>query len=164
MRVAIHFIVFFVLPLVLATYYATEGRCATVDQHWGTVKSLYGAVGERGASLQGPTLENPNANPGVKPSLEALPCPDGRTRHVVEVLRLAREAYPEAELWRQPALRDGLAGERGIRDFFKWIKDHVTFSVSGFGLTIEVAGEEDNCTQFTWFWFGDGNYYLGPCL
>jgi hypothetical protein len=127
------------LPLLIeAAALQATAHAAADDASLSGIKALYGGdAGERGASLQPQTLSIPNG--GIKPTLEAISCPDGRTRSALEILRLARAANPELPIWDEPelaaALDPTLNGERGV---WQWIKDHVKLSINAFGLQFQV--------------------------
>lgn len=147
---------------ILATFGPGTAQAAVETESWSTVKSHYGQVsGERSSGPRKPGATS-------KPTLEAIPCPDGELRTVVELLRMANDLYPEDELWRDPDLRAVIFQERGWwADTMKWIKENVKFSIDYFGINIEVYTEDDLgqpvCTQFSWAW-NAGVPYLGPCL
>ena len=160
-RISVSMITAFVL-WILATFGPGPAQAATTVEDWSTVKSHYGeSFGDRDPG-------KPLVLGEVKPTLEAIPCPDGRTRTMVELLRLAHDLYPKDKVWADPELRALISADRGWwSELLKWMKDHVKFSIDYFGINIEVFTEdefgEEVCTQFSWAW-NAGIPYLGPCL
>jgi hypothetical protein len=132
---------------------------ATESASLSGIKALYGEeAAPRGASLEPQTLSGPTGT--IKPSLEAIPCPDGITRNVLEILVRVRQANPELPIWDEPELVQALSGERG---FWKWIKDHVKFSIDAFGLHISLHGDGGFCGQITVMWWDGWNATWEPC-
>jgi hypothetical protein len=123
------------------------------------IKALYGEGADpRGASLEPQTLTGPTGD--GKPSLEAILCPDRRTRSVVEILTLVRAANPELPIWDEPELAQALSGDRGL---WKWIKDHVKFTIDAFGLHVQLIGDGGFCGQLTVMWWDGWNATWEPC-
>jgi hypothetical protein len=136
----------------------TASYAAVEDASLSGVKALYGETdGERGATLEPQTLSNPHAD--IKPTLEAIPCPDGRTRSALEILALARQANPELPIWDCPELAQALSGERGV---WQWIKDHVKITINAFGLHFQFYND-DFCGQLTVMWWDGWNTTWEPC-
>ncbi|MBM4117057.1 hypothetical protein FJ251_04825 [bacterium] len=147
------------LPLIIeGTILHAMSYAATEDISLGGIKALYGGeTAGRGASLQPQTLSDPG---GIKPTLEAIPCPDGVTRSALAILALVRAANPELPIWKEPALVQALSGERGV---WQWIKDHIKLSIDAFGLHFQIHGDGDFCGQLTVMWWNGWNATWEPC-
>lgn len=148
------------LPLLIeGTILHAASYAATEELSLGGIKALYGDESAgRGATLQPQTLSNPNG--GVKPTLEAIPCPDGITRSALEILALARAANPELPIWDEPELARALSGERGV---WQWIKDHMKFSIDAFGLHFQLHNDGGFCGQLTVMWWDGWHTTWEPC-
>jgi hypothetical protein len=132
---------------------------ATESASVSDIKALYGEeAAPRGTSLGPQTLTGPTGD--IKPSLEAIRCPDGRTRSALEILTLVRAANPKLAIWDEPELAQALSGERGL---WKWIKDHVKFTIDAFGLHISLHGDGGFCGQITVMWWDGWNATWEPC-
>ena len=151
------------LPLL-----ADEAPTVTSRTQWSTVKSLYGSGG--GDAVFGKSSLEPQTLwiPGVpslgpnKPSLEAIPLPDGRVVAMDALLRILHEKRPDLEIWSDENLQAIIGQDRFWGGAWKWIKDHVTFSASHFGLSIELM-TGDNCVQISWSWFYSEMILVSPC-
>lgn len=148
------------------------------DASWSAVKSLYGPVAatREAASPDKQTLAGPPAG-GLtgspydaltdRPTLEAIPLPDGSVVDIVTLLRMAKRAHPDLPLWHEPALAqldEAGALERNIfGSIWKWIKDHITFTIAAFGIGIQIQ-TDDTCTEIIISWDGDGPLFtVLPC-
>lgn len=152
---------------------------APEDARWGTVKSLYGpvAASARGvASPDKPALAGPpgNALTGPpynaltdRPTLEAIPLPDGSVVDIVTLLQMVKRAHPDLPLWEEPALAhldEAGSLERNIfGSIWKWIKDHIKFTIAAFGIGIQIQ-TDDTCTEIIISWSGDEPFFMVmPC-
>ncbi len=154
-----------------------DGPAGIGQEDWSTVKSLYREDGgdarhghetHRPRPSDGPSFippDWPSVAPPVwpEPSCEAIQLPDGRMLNIVEVLHDLRAKHPELALWDEPEMQTMLLSERGFGDFFKWIVDHVKFSISGFGLTITLTGIGEQCWTFIYNWGLGYAMNTAPC-
>lgn len=153
----LHWIIIFVLlPILFDT---DEAQGAAVEQNWSTVMALYGETGgDRGAGLESQSFTGPS-----KPEQGVVPGPDGRPHSLLQILELAREELPDLALWEDPELQEAMSGDRWLGSFFKWIKDHVKFSLDTFGLHLQFLGD-NYCGQITAQFWGDvWSFTWEPC-
>ncbi len=151
------------LPLSIeATVWHAAAHASTETASLSAVKALYGEVGAASGRTDDSALELPTQSspPGdIKPTAAAIRCPDGATRSVLEILTLVRQANPELPLWDEPELAQALSGERGL---WKWIKDHVKFTIDAFGLHFQLYGD-GFCGQLTVMWWAGWQATWEPC-
>ncbi|MCP4547426.1 MAG: hypothetical protein GY835_13290 [bacterium] len=166
--------------LLIAMLLATAVYAAEEISTWSTVKVLYNSNSGSYMQRSMPTRDDQPVDCPLqatsKPPMYAAQLPDGTWFSISELVDYVYMEIPDHSLWLDTGYLEWRAngfreikiddvGDRfDYREFWRWIKEHLSISISGVSVNLQIQGyTPSDCVYINWNW-AFNTFEFGPCI